>query len=407
MIKIKQFEIIILSLLVLILPSLETPKTVFWAVYLLLFLIRRFQEHGAAFNIPNAVTLSAISLFLVSLISTLVNWPIPKGLSGAMYSLSYVSLFLCVYYAGYSTRQIKTVILFAIFGVLAGLLYGFLEYTSGISINLGFHSVGVTTQSSIYLGILIITAFGLFLDPDGKTYFFNTLTYISLLIMLTALLYMGSRGALIATFTAYMILLVMNFRWQLLVSSTSVIVISVFISFLLISAYPTNMNHPDRKERFSTERFHKSDNERIENWKIAVAKLSTGKDLVWGIGPHNYQTIDPRALGIESSFYKRTGKLSHAHNLFLTQLIEQGIAGLLSLLIFFLLVSIRLKNSWAYCRNFDRRLVWAAGIGSLTIPVIAGMFNTPFYREHAMLAMILLGAFFSETETETENNAKS
>jgi O-antigen ligase len=158
------------------------------------------------------------------------------------------------------------------------------------------------------------------------------------------------------------------------------------------------MNKPDKRERFSVERFQKSDNERLQNWQIAFRKLSTGNDLVWGIGPKNYSSIDPGELGIESEFYKRTGKLNHAHNLFLTQWVEQGLMGLAAMLIFFGLIVRRLKKCWPYCKETERQWVWLAGLGGLVVPVMAGFFNTPFYQEHAMLAMILMGAMYSETE---------
>jgi hypothetical protein len=38
-----------------------------------------------------------------------------------------------------------------------------------------------------------------------------------------------------------------------------------------------------------------------------------------------------------------------------------------------------------------------SGLGGLVVPVLAGFFNTPFYQEHAMLAMVLMGAMYSET----------
>ena len=77
----KQFEIIVLGLLVFVLPSLETPKTLFWAVYVLAFLVRRYREHGFAFEKQNAITLTVVSLFLVSLVSTFTNWPLQSGFS--------------------------------------------------------------------------------------------------------------------------------------------------------------------------------------------------------------------------------------------------------------------------------------------------------------------------------------
>jgi O-antigen ligase len=402
--KMKKFELIVLGLLVLILPNMETPKHVFWAMYMLVFLNRRYIEHGFSFNRPDGITLSVIALFMTSLLSTLINWPLEKSFSGSFYTLNYSALFLCLYHGGYTGRQIKSIILAIILGVVTGLFYGLMEYSSGISSSLGFHSVGVTTQSSIYLGIVIVVAIGLLLDDTDRSLISSTLIIISLFLMGTGLLYMGSRGAILATLICTIMLLILNHSRRLLLILSVLIATVTVAAFFLISTYPTNMNQPDKRERFSTERFQKSDNERIESWQIAVAKLSTGEDLVWGIGPQNFQSIDPSVLGIESSFYKRTGKLSHAHNLFLTQLVEQGIVGLAALLIFFFLVSMRLKNLWSFCKATNRQWIWAAGLGALTVPVIAGSFNTPFYREHAMLAMILMGALYAVNRKNLMNH---
>jgi len=394
----KQLEITLLGLLVFVLPSLETPKTIFWALYIFTFLIRRYREHGFSFNKQNAVTLSAIALFLVSLISTFVNWPIAKGLSGAFYTLSYVSLFLCVYHGGYTGRQIKIIWLVIVVGSLAGLLFGLIEFSSGVTSSMGFHSAGITTQSSIYLGLVIITGFGLLADESERPLLMSLFLYLSLFLMGVAMLYMGSRGAILATFIVITVFLFLNHSRRIVLMTSGLVITATVTAFFLISAYPTNMNDPDKRERFSAERLQLSDNERFDNWQIAIRKLSTGKDLVWGIGPRNYSSIDPLELGIKLESYQRSGKLNHAHNLFLTQWIEQGLVGLLAMLIFFMFVFVRLKNKWPYSRTTSRQWVWLAGLGGLLIPVIAGFFNTPFYQEHAMLAMILIGAMYSETK---------
>ena len=394
----KQFEIIVLGLLVFVLPSLETPKTIFWAVYVLAFLVRRYREHGFAFEKQNAVTLTVVSLFLVSLISTLTNWPLQSGLRGAFDTLRYTSLFLCIYYGGYSQRQLKSIVLVMVLGALTGLLFGLIEFTSSVTSSLGFHSAGVTTQSSIYLGLVIIASLGLLVDDTERPLLVTFFLCVSLYLMGIAMLYMGSRGEIFAVVVCLtVVILLMHSRRLILISSSLIIAITVS-ALLLISTYPTNINKPNKRERFSVERFQQSDSERLQNWHIAIKKLSTGKDLVWGIGPKNYRTIDPADLGIESSFYQRTGKLSHAHNLFLTQWVEQGIIGLLAMFVFFGLVFRRLIQRWSLCRDSNRKWVWVSGLGGLVVPVVAGFFNTPFYQEHAMLAMILLGAMYAETK---------
>ena len=394
----KQFEIIVLGLLVFVLPSLETPKTLFWAVYVLAFLVRRYREHGFAFEKQNAITLTVVSLFLVSLVSTFTNWPLQSGLRGAFDTLRYTSLFLCIYYGGYTQRQLKSIVLVMVLGALTGLLFGLIEFTSSVTSSLGFHSAGVTTQSSIYLGLVIIASLGLLVDDTERPLLLTFFLSVSLYLMGIAMLYMGSRGAIFAILVCLTVILFLMHSRRLILISSSLIVAITISAFFLISTYPTNINKPDKRERFSVERFQQSDSERLQNWRIAIEKLSTGKDLVWGIGPKNYRTIDPAELGIESSFYQRTGKLSHAHNLFLTQWVEQGIIGLLAMLIFFSLVFRRLIQYWPYCRGSNRKWVWVSGLGGLVVPVLAGFFNTPFYQEHAMLAMMLMGAMYAETK---------
>ncbi len=396
--KIKQFEIIVLGLLVFILPSLETPKTLFWAVYVLAFLVRRYREHGFAIDKQNAITLTVISLFLISLISTFANWPLETGFRGAFDTLRYTSLFLCIYYGGYTQRQLKSIVLVMVLGALTGLLFGLIEFSSNVTNSLAFHSAGVTTQSSIYLGLVIIASLGLLVDDTERPLLVNLYLYVSLCLMGIAMLYMGSRGAIFAILICLAVVLFLMRSRRLILISSSLITAITISAFFLISTYPTNINKPNKRERFSVERFQQSDSERLQNWQIAIKKLSTGKNLVWGIGPKNYRTIDPAELGIESSFYERTGKLSHAHNLLLTQWVEQGIIGFVAMLVFFGLVFRRLIQRWLYCRDSNRKWVWVAGLGGLVVPVVAGFFNTPFYQEHAMLAMILMAAMFAETK---------
>jgi len=393
-----RLEMILLSLFVFVLPSLETPKIIFWAMYMLAFLVRHYRAHGLIFNKPDVITLSVVSLFLVSLLSTFINWPLEKSFSGAFDTLSYSSLFLCLYHGGYAERQKKFIVLIMIAGALTGLLFGLNEFTSGITSSLGFHSAGVTTQSSIYLGIVIIAAFGLQTDESDHSLATTVFLSISLFLMGVALLYMGSRGAILAVLLCIILLLVLHRRRRFFFTTFTLLAAVASTSYFLINKYPTNINTPDYRERLSVERFKKSDNERLENWHIAIKKISTGKDLIWGIGPKNYLTIDPQTLGIESVFYQRTGQMHHAHNLFLTQWVEQGLIGLLTLLVFMFLVISRLIKCWPYCKTSNRQWVWFSGLGALVVPVTAGFFNTPFYQEHAMLAMILMGVMYSETK---------
>jgi O-antigen ligase len=147
--------------------------------------------------------------------------------------------------------------------------------------------------------------------------------------------------------------------------------------------------------RFEGNRGQISNNIRQENYRIAFAQLERAEAVWFGIGPRNYQSIDISKLSLDpplrSAYMK--GKLNHAHNLFLTKLIEEGIFGLLALLMFFGFVALALFVDWRHKAWFEWR--WFAALGALGVPIIAGMVNTPFYQEHAMLAMAVMGMYLA------------
>jgi len=395
---VKRFELILLGLLAFVMPSLETPKTLFWALYVITVLVRRWRE-GELLTPPREVVVWAVwGMLLVSLVSTLVNWPLDNGFKGLFDAIRYSALFLCLVAGGYSEPELRRIAWAIIAGTLLGLAYGLLEYVTNVVPAFQFHSAGVITQSSVYLGMVIVLAFAMLMSPGRPGLPVRLLLLVLLVLMGIALAYMGSRGAMLAVVLVLGVILLLNFnRRAMLLSAAGLALVSV-IAIGLVQLFPHNLLHefkPIGHERFSVERFRAADSERIENWRIAMAKLTTGEDLVWGIGPRNYKSIDPATLGIESSFYARTGELHHAHNLLLNRLIEQGIAGLATLLLFGFLVARELSRQWRARHQAGLDWRWCAGFGALVVPLITGLFNTPFYQEHAMLAMLLMGTLYT------------
>ena len=62
---------------------------------------------------------------------------------------------------------------------------------------------------------------------------------------------------------------------------------------------------------------------------------------------------------------------------------------------FFLLVMSRLHKELGYLQRKSATVGLDFCASALVVPVTAGFFNTPFYQEPAMLAMMLMGAMFS------------
>lgn len=392
--NLKQLEIILLGMLAFVLPSLETPKTLFWTLYVLVFLIRKHRD-GELWMLPSSPVVIAVwGILLVSLVSTLANWPIENKFKGVFDALRYTSLFLCIYAGDYTEKDLRNIALAIIAGAVAGLLYGLAEVSSNVTSRLQFHSAGVVTQSAIYLCMVIVLALGFILHCRDLTGLTRGILVIVLAVMAIALAYMGSRGSLLALFAVLGVFVLINLRWRVILITLIGTGLIAIASYIVIKAAPQNILNEGHHERFSVERFHKADNERVEAWKIALAQFATGDDIILGIGPKNFGSINPAELGIQSSFYERSGVIHHAHNLFLTALVETGLLGLAVMLAFFILVLMRLYRGWREQPDSGPGWTWYAGLGGLMVPIIAGSFNTPFSQEQAMLAMMLMAMMY-------------
>lgn len=401
--KLRNYELILISLLVLIMPSLEAAKTLFWFLYLLIYLFRRYQD-GKLSLIPHKQANIAVTLFLLAtLISTIVNWPFENGLKGFHDEIRYCTLFICLYGAGYTAKEYRQIAILIIVGVLGGLAYGMVEFLLHTRPALQFHSAGVITQSSIYLGITILLNAGLLLKRENDSQKLHNFLKLSLLIQIIALVYMGSRGSMLAVLVSFVFLAVLTLRARIVIAWITGLAVSIVIVSILIQIFPDNVFSKDIFRQYSIERIKESDNQRIVAWKVAFAKLATGKDLVWGIGPRNYKAIQDMDFVRQDAKLMKMHKYTHAHNLFLTQLIEQGLIGLLAMFYLFSVFLLRILHIWRNEPDHSPGWSWYGGIGGLSIPVVAGSFNTPFYQEHAMLAMLVIGMMFALSESASSN----
>lgn len=392
--KLYRYELVFLSLLVLALPSLEALKTFFWFVYVCLFVAGRLST-GTLELLPRRWPNIAIVLFLsATLVSTLVNWPFDNGIKGFADELRYCSLFLCLYNGGYSEKTLRNLAYLAIVGVIGGLIYGLVEFLLGMRPEMQFHSAGILTQSSIYLGIAIILTTSLILDSQKNSPMLTKYLSAAWLIQVIALMYMGSRGSLLAVTLLLMIIAVMKFRIKAVLSIISILALLVAGGLVMLKVFPDNVVSNYLQFQYSPERIKKSDAERMQIWHLPAAKLKTGEDLVWGIGPRNYKSLEDEDFVRNSETLSKIKNFHHAHNLFLTHLIEQGIVGLFSMLLFFALVITRLISVWRLTPGHDPEWWWYAGLGGFFVPLIAGMFNTPYYQEHAMFSMLVIGMLF-------------
>ena len=398
--RIHQLELFGLYALVFSLPIMESPKHFAIAFLFIGALGWRVLEKPIKWRKPDRLEWLLIGMWLVSLASTIANWPMEPGIKG-LKNLSYMLfLFWAMYRNTYTDSQIRVFLWVLITAVMIGLIYGLWELNSGIRPRLEFHSVGVVTQSAIYLGISVFLMFGIYMDNiSGFTITVRMVMAVCLLFSLFCLMLMGSRGGVLAVIVATGLLslkLFRNRRFRLALGITLAISAMIFIGAYVVikdNALIRRMKHlATNLDENGLRLDGLNDKNRFEHWLVGYAQATQGGHMLLGVGPRNFPSIKADRLRFSKPLvtYPSLWQVpNHAHNLFLTKWCEEGILGLTAFILFLSYIAI---NLFRYRPSSeDIHWTWIACLGALTVPIVAGSFNSSFTNEFAWLSMILMG----------------
>jgi O-antigen ligase len=395
-------EVFGLCALAFVLPNLETPK--YFALAFLAggafvgWLFRKPLE----WKKPDGLEWLLIAMWGISLASTLANWPLPNGIKGLRGQTLMLLLFWIMYRRQHPFFQMRWFLYSLIAGVVIGLPWGFWEWRTGIRSEFEFHSAGVVTQSAIYLGISILVMVGVLLD--NRSDFSPRIRLIvgfCLMGSLAGLTLMGSRGAILGVLISVLSLapVLLHHRkfWMAVAASLLVMVLIATGVLLVTKSYDLerrvkHLSSNVGRNGLKLDEQSQNDLFRMDHWKVGYAQATQGENRLLGIGPMNFSSVQVAELRFSSPLVTYPSvwqKPHHAHNLFLTKWAEEGLLGLLALLLFFgwilkELISHRPRNgkvSWS----------WVAALGALIVPVVAGTFNCSFANEFAWLSMLLMG----------------
>lgn len=198
--KLEKIEFIFLCILLFVLPILESPKTIAAVLFGLTWIFRRFTSKDTVFDKISLIEISLILMLFFSLISTLINIPFKNQFKGFKDTILWCSIFWFIYKNNYSKKYQYIAAICITSGVLAGIMLGIYESYKGIRPYLEFHSAGVVTQSSIYLGIALMIPFSIFLvKPQGFSQSpiksnKKRLWLLIFAVMMTALIFMAKIG---------------------------------------------------------------------------------------------------------------------------------------------------------------------------------------------------------------------
>jgi len=176
--RLHQLELFGLYALVFSLPIMESPKHFAIVLFSVGALGWRLLQKPIGWRKPDTFEWLLFSMWLVSLASTLANWPMEPGIRGFENLSCILFLFWALYRNTYKESQIRLFLWILIAAVMLGLVEGLWEWKSGIRGHLEFHSAGVVTQSAIYLGISMFLMFGIFLDTASGFNIYSVFTVL-------------------------------------------------------------------------------------------------------------------------------------------------------------------------------------------------------------------------------------
>jgi O-antigen ligase len=389
--KLKFLELSFLSLFLAFLPSLEAPKNIFLASYLITALYRQSQLPSSKLNIWDWVFLSLIFSSLLSALFPFVaggsEW---KGFRGV---LLWVTFGWTLFRTDYNEKEKKYLFIFAVLMTLPPLVWGITQllilFTKD---SLQIHSVGHVNHSAIYLCMMAGASISILLSQfqkSQKKYIFATT--LLCIFLISSVIISQSRGAFGIVFLLAFVLFLLS-KLSIKIKTIFLIVLSTFL-ITIVFIKPVSVI----EKQINYENNHDILSQRDKVWRVSleVARLNP----IFGIGGGNWKqiNIDQLKSSVESrgeTFVAEEFALQygHPHNIYLSNLVDRGILGFIIFLSFMFIWLITLIKSYKKFNQDSKAMLFIAGSFSAWTTIFGiGFVNTTFHHENALLALFFLG----------------
>lgn len=388
--KLKFLELTFLSLFLAFLPSLEAPKNIFLAGYLITALYRQSQLPPSKWSIWDWVFLSLIfSSLLSALFPGVAGGSEWKGFRGM---LLWITFGWTLYRSDYNENEKKYLFIFAILMTLPPLIWGLMEslvlHTKDA---LQLHSVGHVNHSAIYLCMMAGASLSFLLSQlqaARKKYIF--VAVLLFIFLATSLIITDSRGA----FGIVFLLIYSMFLLSKISVKTKILSLVLLSTFLatIIFIKPA----PVIEKQIANQENHIVLSYRDDVWRAAYEVAKFNPLLGIGGGNWSYIKIDQIKSRVEArgeTFNAEDYLLEagHPHNIYLANLVDRGILGLIIFLSFMYIWLITLIKSYKKYNQDSKAMLFIMGSFSAWATIFGiGFVNTTFHHENALLALFFL-----------------
>ena len=399
----KSIDLLMLSLMILSLPSLEAPKNIFLVCYLLTRTL--IESHKLFRNVRQWSSWDSLFLIIVftAFLSTLfAGMPNLEEWKGFRVLLTAILTGWFLSRTQYTRENYRGLFMLIVLSTLAPLAWGLYEYLIIHSRKtLEIHSVGHVNHSAIYLTMIFGATLSWFLSQlnfkrEKQNLKWQTIFLGILSVVFFVCLIIGeSRGAFgVATILSLLIFLLLAKDTKIKiwggVSIVAIITLAIILKASII------------QKQISNQEANNTLGSRDKVWNVSL-EASRFYPLL-GIGMSNWHFISAEQLkkSVEArgELFNRDNYAfpGHSHNLYLTALVERGIIGLIVTFLFMIAWARHLFHNFNVTKKSREAIyLWGGSFSAWVTTFGIGFVNTTFHHEHAILACLFLGLYLSYT----------
>ena len=386
------------------LPVFDAPTHMGYGLLFLGAAGWRMLDSRVKLRKPSFLETLVIIILSISLISTVINWPLHYGIKGFKHYFYFFSTFWILSKGKYNSKIIKTTIILLVAGAVIADIGGFWQFIHGSHAeDFNLLALNGIDRSAAYVSIIIFICIGIMFDNcQGYSLPVKIFSVVSLLIMLFTLFVMGSRGCILSVIITLPLVSVFIFRRKtfknifpvIIICSLIVLILTALIFSFPNSKYLQRFRHVNTiKLTLNPSQMTLNDQIRYDFWRAALM-YAVKFPSVFGIGPRNFRDMDisklkfkPPLTDVASQIFKNH-RVLHAHNWMLTLLVEQGVSGLIFFVIFIITIIVKLIKKKP---GDEIDAVWVSSFSTCFLPSISGLFLSSFSYETGWLTFFILG----------------
>jgi O-antigen ligase len=387
----KYLELAFLSLMLLSLPSFEAPKNIFLILFLIASLYRQYlKKIKDTWGLWDWIFLSYIASAFLSAVFA----GIPNGAEwgGFRSFLIWTGFAWLLSRTRYKEKEITWIVWVTILGTLPPLAWGLVEYmVIHTKVSLQLHSVGHENHSAIYLGIILGAALSVTLSIWRDVGLIKRIGLILLPIIFFVGIIIGqSRGVFGISLIRLSLII-------FLIPNPKKIKVIAFALFAIVLGLMPVMNAAIIQKQIAAQTAHNTVADRDLVWNVSIEAARFYP--VFGVGNGNWNRItledikksrDERGAPFDQGNYRVD--VHHSHSLYLTFLVERGIAGFIIMIVFIGAWLETLIRSYQKLKTSTQgSFIWGGSLSAWIVTCGVGFVNSTFHHEHAILALLFLG----------------